>query len=110
MIDRLADNVVSKFVAKKGDGYEFYPAIILVIIEVITQIIEAWQNCRKEPEQAAAMVQNPTWLQDRVLRIRLRRELGWREYRENGEELTVALLEVGNETTAEALAEAFEEV
>jgi len=83
------------------EGQAFDPTIILVIAEIIIELITQLQeSCAEEdPVGALKIVKTPTRLGRFVLNRQVRRNLGYREFRQNGRDVAKALLRTGSEMT-----------
>lgn len=89
----------------------FDPAIIMVIAEIIMQLVEVLQeNCGKDPEEAAQRANDPGRWGKLFVRIRARREMGRRDYREHGADVTASVLAAGKGATAEEMKAAYDEL
>lgn len=91
-------------------GRAIDPASIAVFLELIMQLIAAFQDCRKEPEEAVSMVNSPSRWQKRVMNRRVRREVGRRGWRDHGRDIVVSLLKTGRETSVREMKAAYEDV
>lgn len=105
----IRDRAVSNFAAR-NPGRAVDPASFAVLLELIMQLIAAFQDCKKEPEDAVAMVSKPTWLQRRVLTLKVKRELGRRGWRNHGRDTVAALLQTGREIHVEEMRDAFDDM
>ena len=92
---QVADNMTQ-------DEYKFDPAIILLIIGIISEIIPMLDGfCRKSPEEAVEIAKDPSALQYAVVGWRARRVLGRRIYRESGQDVVEAIFKTGAECSVE---------
>jgi len=107
-IESIHEKAVSNL--GKQSTKAFDPAMFSVILELILQLLAAFQDCRKSGQQAYEMAKNPTWLQRRLLMRKVRRELGRREWKASGKEVVNALLETGKQVTPQELQEAMDEL
>ena len=79
--------------------------LLLLIVEITAGLIPLIRDrCRKSSEEVSYMMQNPTWLEKRALSRRVRREMGIREYRQNGSKVVDSILRTGAEATVEEVA------
>lgn len=90
---------LAKKVAKNYGGGEaaLDPSFILVIVDLINQIITAFKNCKKSPAEVHAEMRSPGPWQRLALRSLVRNQMGFREFRQNGDEVMEALLKTGRE-------------
>ena len=80
-------------------------ALLLLLTEVAIGLIPLIRDrCRKSSEEVSFMAQNPTWLEKRALARRVRREMGFREFRLHGGKVVDAILHTGAEATVEEVA------
>jgi len=113
MINDLANKATSRFLelTQSEPDAIFDPAIIMVFAEIIMQLIEALQDCRQDVSDATKIVQKPTRLQKWVVRSKVKRELGRREYRNNsGAEIVQAILDAGTTLSETDVEELYQEV
>jgi LDH2 family malate/lactate/ureidoglycolate dehydrogenase len=106
-IQLLADKAVSNLPNNKADKFD--PATIIIMVEIITTLLSALQNCR-EPEKAKEICNDPTFLQKRVVTLQVRKTMGLREFRQNGKNVINAVLKTGKDVTTEELATAYNEL
>ena len=93
------------------EQYRFDPTIIILIMEAIMTMIQTlMENCNPTPEEAVAMAQDPGPLQKVVLRLRVRRILGMRAYRNFGNEIVESMIKVTAESTSAEIQEIYDEV
>ena len=104
----IQDKAVDNF-SNKHRGEAFDPAVIFSFGELIADFIARLQECRTASE-AGAMVKSPSRWQKRVLAVRVRKELGGREFRKNGKDVIASLLETGKSTSVAEIQEAYDEV
>ena len=105
MVDRAKGSL-----ADNNPNAAFDPASIGMIFEIIKGLIEAFQNCRKDEAEAVAMSKNPSRLQRRMVKNRVRREIGRRAYREQGPDMVQAVLDSGADTNVAEMKAAYDEV
>lgn len=105
VLEQLKQKVKVKFTAKRPANEAFDPAIIIVIAEIVTELVEVIQECVENREQALKVFQSPSLLQRFVLKRKVRQHLGWFGARKYGSDLQQALLETGKEVTREDLNE-----
>lgn len=108
-LDSIKDKAVREFSSKNRNA-AFDPAIIMVIADIIVQLVSAFQSCKKDNVEAVNIARNPTWLQRRMLRRKVRRELGARGWREHGHDIVESLLEAGKDVTPDEMQEAMDEL
>ena len=85
--------------------------LLLLLTEVAFGLIPLIRDrCRKSSEEVSYMAKNPTWLEKRALARRVRREMGFREFRLNGSKVVDAILHTGAEATVEEVASLLESV
>ena len=101
----LQDRAVSKF---KATHSRFDPAIVFIIAEMVVQLIEMMEDCLDENE-ATKVCNEPTWLQKRLVHLRVHRMMG-REYRHSGKDVVKALLETGKSVTHTEMMHAYAEL
>jgi len=79
--------------------------LMLLIVEIVAGLIPLIRDrCRKTPDEVSYMANEPSRLESIALRRRIRREMGFREYRRHGQEVTAAILKTGAEATSEEVA------
>ena len=102
--DRAASDLASK-----NENFGFDPAIIMVIFDVIMELIQSLQDCRK-PQDAVAIAKSPTLLQKRLVALKVRRTMGRRAYRVDGQDVVDSILAAGQGVTVEEMEAAYNEV
>lgn len=104
----IQDKAVDNF-SNKHRGEAFDPAVIFSFGELIADFIARLQECRTVGE-ARELVRSPSRWQKRVLAVRVRKELGGREFRKNGRDVISSLLKTGESVSVEEIQEAYDEV
>jgi len=78
-----------------NENYQFDPTIIVLIMEAIMQVIQTlMDNCNQTPEELIKTAKNPGFLQKTVLRLRTRRAMGARTFRECGDDVVNGMVKV----------------
>jgi len=111
-IDSFVHQATARFTKGTSLDYEFDPAIIIMIAEVVMELVMMLQeNCKKEPEEAMALCKKPTRLQRRVVKWTAIKIMGWRSFRQDGgDDVVAAILSAGEEVSVEDLTRAYQEV
>lgn len=78
--------------------------------ELVTQVMQWFQNCQASRDDGMEMMRNPSRRQERVLRRRVRRSLGLRDYLDHGNDVLEALKQTGKTVTEEEYDELHDEV
>ncbi len=111
VLEEVAKNTAIKFADMSGDREAaFDPSIILVIMEIIMQLMGNFQNCGKSPGEAVKMMKNPRRIDLLAARLAIRRQVGGKEFRKNGEALLDAVFAQGKETTVEQVQAIYNEI
>ena len=85
--------------------------LMLLITEIAIGLIPIIRDrCRKSSSEVVCMAQNPTWLEKRALARRVRREMGFREFRLHGGKVVDAIIRTGSEATTEEVAALLESI
>ncbi len=88
---------------------KFDPTIILLIMELIAGFLPTiMELCNKEPEDVISMAAKPTGLQQRILRMRVRRNMGRRAFRDGGDEIVNSLLVTTSDAKPEEILEIYD--
>jgi hypothetical protein len=106
-IVELQQTAVTKL---SGTRAGFDPASIIVIIEVITQVIKMMQDCKKQPQDAANMMNKPTAMQVALVKLYTARAMGYKAYRDLGPEIVDSLLHAGKSATSTLVETAYSEL
>ena len=108
--DKVVSDAGSHFAAR-NPNQAFDPAIIVMIAELVSQMVGILQdNCGEDPLEASRKVSNPSRLQKRLLKWRIRRTMGFRAYRKHGADVYYALLKTGKGIDAQAMSDLYDEV
>lgn len=97
--------------AKNGKNKEaaFDAGFIVVIAELLVPLIQAFQDCMGA-EDVPAEAKNPKIWNKVAMRMKVRRELGIREFRKNGEEICEAIWEAASKAKPEEIQALYEQV
>jgi hypothetical protein len=111
MIEKKAAAIRDDVVPALGPVAQFDPAMIALIVQVVTAVIKMIQDCQKQPADVPEIAKDPGLFGRMRLRRAIRRSLDVGE----GEGIAVGLIEaavfkVGAATTAEEAAAMFAEV
>lgn len=88
---------------------QFDPTIILLIMELIAEFLPViMELCNKEPEDVVSMAAEPTFLQRRILRMRVRRNMGRKAFRDGGDEIVNSLLVTTSNAKPEEISEIYD--
>lgn len=107
LIYNKVQEATNKVIARRK-VVSFDPAIILMIIAAVVELIKMWRECRKEPEEALDSAQRPGIITRWIMRRVLRRNLG-KKYDEFGDDVKEALLEVARDTSVEEMKQMYDE-
>jgi len=103
IVQKVADNLKKSSTVK----FELNDETIDKIAEIVKQVVKAFQECKKTPEQATVSVNNPNRNDKAVLRRAIRKELGlfgnWRD----GDEYYDAVLKAGYTANVNDVQEAY---
>jgi hypothetical protein len=100
-LNEMAHGVAVHYGEISGDTQAaFDPSMILVIIELASTIFELFESCEKDESEALRSINEPSRWEKLVLRMRVRRALGRREFRRHGHQMVQALLKQGKDMTA----------
>ena len=105
----VSNKAVSHFTKRNGNRV-FDISFLDVIFDLVNQLFGAFQGCGQDAGDTLGIVNRPNRRQVRRLRMKVRRELGWRDYRVHGDKVTGALLDAGRDVTREEIEEIFSEV
>jgi hypothetical protein len=98
-VQSVATKICSKYY---GTNSAFDPAIIFVIAEVVVQLIQAFQECQKQPTDPPATLKSHPVMARMFVRSRLRDYMSIREFRKyRGEDLVDATIETGHEMSSQ---------
>lgn len=105
---------IQKFSTEVAENYAgknaaFDPATIMVIMEIITNIIQMFKDCKKTPEAAVEEAKAPSRWQRILLNSAVRRQIGRKEFRHDGDKIVSALLKSGGKVTVEDMADMYSE-
>lgn len=106
----VTDRVVKQFAVKKPNQ-AFDPGTIDTILTLVKDIIATFRDfCGESPSGVVAIANKPSWLQERRLTMKVRREMGWRAFRQHGDDVIDALKETGTTLTADEVEALYNEV
>lgn len=112
-ISNFGENITRDYitnVSKNGvEGYSFGPAEIIMIVEVITQVIKMWKDCKTPPADAAKSAQSPSIFEKLVLRRTCVKNLGVREFRRTGDKVMESILKEASKLSEKDMAEMYDE-
>lgn len=93
----FSKKVIEKYSVLTGkENAALDPAIILVVMQIVQEVIALLQNCRKTPADAIKSAKNPSLWERLVVRNTAIDTLGRREFRDNGgSELVSSILSAG---------------
>lgn len=95
--------------AAGDDGYSIDPATIMIIMEIVSNVIAMWKDCKKPPVEAAASAKSPSRFERLVLRRTCVKMLGAKEFRRSGDVLMSKLVEKASSLTESNMAEMYED-
>lgn len=102
----LANSVLG-YVTPNPDGSK--EVGIMVIIAIIGLLIQAYRCWKDNPWQAAEACRNPTNAHYRMLRLTVRRAVGWRMFLRKGDEIMDGLIALGPNITEDKIIEVLKE-
>lgn len=108
-IGSMKDRAVNNFTAKNPTA-AFDPASAILIVDLIMQFIQMFQDCKKDADEAVEHAKDPTFLMKRIVHLRTRRELGRKAYKEHGRDMAEAIIEAGGDVTLEEMVAAYDEI
>ena len=87
------------------------PSLFVLVAEMVAEILALLQDrCGQSPENATRLVRQPTRMQRRYVYRKLRREMGWRDFRTHGRDVYYSLVNTGKSVNVEEMREAYEEL
>ncbi len=99
---KLIDNLCKK------QQVVFDPMTAILIAKLAIDLIKMIQKCREKPQDAVTLVHFPSEREQKVVKRKLRRELGFFKYLKEGEAYYQAVLATGRETTGQDLEDAYD--
>ncbi len=104
-------NKQAEKLAKKvsPDNAVLDPTTIFVFVDLISQFIAAFQNC-KSPKEAHEDMKNPRLFQRLATRRMVRDSMSAKDFRTKGDEIIQGIYEVGQEVTLNEVEELYKEV
>lgn len=108
-LDDMAMKVASNYPSKNGEA-ALDPSMIPVIIEVIGNLVTLFKQCNKTPGEALKSSKNPSRWEKIALNTAVRRQVGFRQFRREGDELVAALMSSAATTTEKDIKELYDEV
>ncbi len=106
-LEKIVDRATYNYT--KNTNKVLDPAAIDTFFGIFKQLIAAFQACKQEPQDVQKLSASPGRRDVRRLKVRVRREMGWRDYRRDGDEVVSALLQTGKEVTVGEVADAYDE-
>lgn len=86
------------------------PAMIAVIMQIVTQLIDMFKNCKKKPADVPPAIKNPSVWERIVVRQQAIATMGRREFRQNGgSELVDSVFAAGKDLTTPDVQKMFDE-
>lgn len=111
VLQEVSKAAALKYADASGDREAaFDPSIIFVIMDIITELMAAFQNCKKTPSQAVNTMQNPRRIDLLAAKLATRRQIGRREFRRNGDAILEAVFSQGKDTTVEQVEAIYAEI
>lgn len=109
-LEKVVKSATDSFASRKGNQ-AFDPAMIDVFLSLIMDLVSMFRDvCGLEFSKAADVAQKPSLLATIRLRFKVRRELGWQEWRNHGEDVVAAVLDAGKTCKAETMRDLYNEV
>ncbi len=108
MIADIAQKLQDKLV--KEQKVVIDPATMMMVIALVSAIIQALQNCKKKPEEAVVVAHHPTPREEKLLKRKIRQELGWIKYWREGNEYYQAVRATGKDLTAKDFEDSYGEL
>lgn len=111
-IENFAEKVYLRMNTKPGERIPVFvdPATLMMIMTIISGVIKALQECRKNRQEAVKVAYNPGPVEKRVLKRQIRKNLGWRKSLTEGNKYYNAILAEGLEITPQDMDNAYNEI
>lgn len=108
MIENIAQKVQDKLVKEQKVFVD--PATIMLIITLVSTIISAIQKCKAKPEEAVVVAHHPTPREEKLLKRKIRQQLGWIKYWKEGQQYYEAVRATGKELTIQDFEQSYGEL
>jgi hypothetical protein len=97
MIIDIAQKLQDKLVKEQKVVVD--PATMMLVITLVTTIIKAIQSCKEKPAEAVTVAHHPSNREIKLLKRKIRQELGWIRYWREGEQYYQAVRATGKDLT-----------
>lgn len=108
MIADIAQKVQDRLV--KEQKVMLDPATIMLIITLVSSVISAIKKCKEKPEEAVVVAHFPTPREEKMLKRKIRQQLGWLKYWREGEQYYQAVRATGKDLTAKDFEDSYGEL
>jgi hypothetical protein len=108
MIQDIAQKVQDKLVKEQKVFVD--PATIMLIITLVSTIISAIQKCKAKPEEAVVVAHHPTPREEKLLKRKIRQQLGWVKYWREGQQYYEAVRSTGKDLTIQDFEQSYDEL
>ena len=110
-LDEVANQVANNMPRKNGQA-ALDPAMIPVIIDVVSNLVVMFKNCNKTPGEAVKSSKNPSRWERAALNNAVRKQLGmgFFRFRREGDDLVEAVLKTGASATEPDMKDLYDEV
>jgi len=92
----------------------FDPATISLIISIVGNLVRIIKACRDEsyhkPQQVCYYLQEPSRRDQRIIKRTIRRQIGWRRWIYEGQDIYRGILETGKQMSSNQMTQLFEEI
>lgn len=110
-LDEVANQVANNMPKKNGEA-ALDPAMIPVIIDIVSNLISLYKGCNRSPGEAVRSAKAPSGWDRVVLNQTIRKQLGmgFFRFRREGAELVEAVMKTGKSFTETDMKELYDEV
>lgn len=110
-LDEVANQVANNMPKKRGEA-SLDPAMIPVIIDIVSNLITMFKGCNKTPGEAVKASKNPSRWERIALNQTVRKQLnmGFFKFRREGDELVDAVLKTGANASEPDMKDLYDEV
>ncbi len=86
------------------------PATMMLVISLVSSIISALKKCKAKPEEAVVVAQYPSPREEKLLKRKIRQELGLVKYWREGEKYYQAVRATGKDLTVKDFEDSYGEL
>lgn len=110
-LDEMANRVASNMPNKNGEA-SLDPAMIPVIIDIVSNLVVMFKNCNKTPIEAIKSSKNPSRWERAALNNAVRKQLGmgFFRFRREGDELVEAVMKTGKTMSEPDMKDLYDEI